>query len=291
MRRHGSRALIALVLLGLAWLASGLGAAALLTTRHGLPADEPAPPGFESVRLSTSDGLAIGAWLRPVAEPRAAVVMVHGNGSSRSALADEARALSEHGLTVMPVTLRAHGDSDGWRNDIGWSARLDVVAAVDYLRALTPETPVFVHGKSLGAAAAIFAAPELGDRVAGYVLVAPYSDLDLAVERRVDRYLPPGMSTLAYGALWVGGRALLPDADSIAPVQAAARFPPNARALIVAGGADASAPPSAARAIARAMPGGARVVVLEGEGHAGVARAVATERLGLVLELVTGRPR
>ncbi len=85
--------------------------------------------------------------------------------------------------------MRAHGDSSGEFNDIGYSARLDVVAAVEFLERRRPARPILIHGTSLGAAAATFAAEELGHRVHGYVLECPYRDLRTAVWNRAEKAL------------------------------------------------------------------------------------------------------
>ena len=69
--------------------------------------------------------------------------------------------LAEARFTVLAVTLRAHGDSTGEANDFGWSSRHDVAAGVKFLQQQCPGQPVYVVGRSLGAAAAIFAAQEL----------------------------------------------------------------------------------------------------------------------------------
>jgi alpha-beta hydrolase superfamily lysophospholipase len=169
---------LALAALTLAWIGSGTLAALALTRRWSAPSEEPLPSDFTSVRLVASDGVETGAFLGDVPAPRAAVVLVHGNGSNRSALLEAARSLRARGHAVLPITVRAHGDSQGTRNDLGWSARRDVAAAVRLLeRHLDetehPGTPIVVLGISLGAAASVFAAAELGDRVSGYVLVGP----------------------------------------------------------------------------------------------------------------------
>ena len=62
---------------------------------------------------------------------------------------------------MLLITLRAHGDSTGALNDIGFGARHDVVAAIDFLERCRPGRPIVVHGASLGAAAALFASAEL----------------------------------------------------------------------------------------------------------------------------------
>jgi alpha-beta hydrolase superfamily lysophospholipase len=82
------------------------------------------------------------------------------------------------------ISLRAHGDSTGDFNDMGYSARHDVVAAVEFLERRRPGNPIVIHGLSMGAGAAVFASGELGHRIKGYVLESPYRDLKIADFRR-----------------------------------------------------------------------------------------------------------
>lgn len=269
------RALLAVAALLVAWVGSGTLAALALTRRWSSPVAEPTPVGFESVRLRTRDGLGLGAFLAEAHEARGAVVLVHGNGSSRSALVEEARALHGLGRTVLPISVRAHGDSEGLRNDFGWSARHDVEAAVGFLEGRGVEGPIVVLGVSLGSAAALFAAPTLGHRVAGYVLVGPYADLHLATSRRTERYLPPLVGEVAYGALLVGGRMVLPELDEIAPARAAAAMPADVPVLVLVGERDERAPLSDAQRIVAPLAD-ARIVTLEGADHEEVSGSVAT---------------
>ncbi len=279
MRRKLVWLTVVLALLTVAWVASGVVAAAVLTRRASPAFAEPAPEGARALRLHTSDGLAIGAWELDGSPGLAGIVMVHGNGGSRTQLLGAARVLASRGHTVLPITARAHGDSEGDTNDIGWSARHDVIAAVEHLEHEDPSRPIVLFGESLGAAAAVFATAELGVRVKGVVLVAPYADLRDAVARRTERYLPPGLDALAYGALLVGARVALPELDRIAPVRAVERLPRDLPILVIAGGADRRAPESDARRIVQGLSR-ARVVVLPGADHeAMLARALEPEGL------------
>jgi alpha-beta hydrolase superfamily lysophospholipase len=260
------RAVLACVAIAIGWIGSGALAAYALTRRRTAAFAEPAPPGYVARRIRARDGVHIGAWLAEDEGDRAAVVLVHGNGASRAVLLEEAGVFRDAGCSVMPISVRAHGDSEGARNDIGWSARHDVVAAVEHLRHARPSRPVLVYGASLGAAAALFAAPDLGRRVRGYVLVAPYADLRLAVERRTRRYLPSPLDRVAFGALRVGGPLVLPELDRMRPVASAARMPAEIPVLVFAGDADDRAPPDDARRISEPLAR-ARVVIVPGMEH------------------------
>ncbi|MEM1417295.1 MAG: alpha/beta fold hydrolase, partial [Myxococcota bacterium] len=291
-RTTGRKAALAATVLGAGYLALGWAAAARLTSRARPPYAEPPPPGYAGLRLRASDGLGIGAWWRaPEGETRAVVVLAHGNGASRAHLVGFAEPLVAAGCAVLLLTLRAHGDSDGEANDIGLSARHDVEAGVRHAQATLPGTPVGVLGLSLGAAAAVFAAESLGDAVDAYVLIGPYADLRLAVRRRTERYLPPVLGELAYGALLTGGRLALPDVDRIRPALAARGIPASARVLVIAGEADDRAPPSDARAIADGVPQ-ARVATVPGMGHEDLGQvptsAAWAEVLGVLLPRNTG---
>lgn len=275
---HLRRLGLSLALLTSAWLGLGTAAALGLTRRVRGPAREPTPEGFEALRFKSPDGVELGAFIGEVEAPRTAIVLVHGNGASRSSLVREARALRALGHMVLALTVRGHGDSGGTVNDFGWSARQDVEAAVTQLEsrlgARRGETRIVVLGVSLGSAAAIFAASALDDRVSGYVLVAPYASLEDATARRTERYLPPGLSQLAFGALWVGGHLVLPEFDKIAPRDAALRMPRDVPTLVFVGERDARAPLEDARVIARSLRA-ASIVVVPGLDHEEVSAIVS----------------
>lgn len=205
-------------------------------------ASEPAPSAaYESLRLHTADGLAIGAWLRVHQDERAAVIVVHGNGASRSSMIDDAEVWFALGCTVMPISVRAHGDSEGERNDAGWSARRDVQAAIAHLREGAPERRIILHGLSLGSAASLFAAAD-DPSLDGLVLIGPYGDLREAIRARTQHYLPWGVEALAYFALLAASPIVLPELDRIRPRDAARRVREDMPMLIVTGEMDRRAP-------------------------------------------------
>ena len=168
---------------------------------------------------------------------------------------------------MLPVTLRAHGDSSGNSNDFGYSARLDVASAVAYLEARRPGRPIFILGASLGAAAATFAAKDLGTRVAGYILEAPYRDLRSAVRNRTSSALPPGLEWLAYQGLVLVSPLVLPHLDQISPRNAIAGVPDRIPVLLIAGRHDDKARPEDVEALYDQVRTHARLVIFEQAGH------------------------
>lgn len=260
----------------LVWLAASFAVATRLTRRARPVAPEPLPAvswgTAEALELHAADGQTLGAWFFPGRADRPAVVLLHGNGESRTACLPQAELLAAAGYPVLSVTLRAHGDSTGDANDFGLSARHDVVAACDWLGAKRPGAPVVVWGRSLGSAAALFAAPDLGSRVCGYVLECPYRDLRTAVRNRLRVYLPPVLDAVAYAGLRVAAPVALPDFDRISPLDAASGVPREARVLVLTGSADRRATPDEARAIAERLGPNTELAVVEGGDHLQLAK-------------------
>jgi alpha-beta hydrolase superfamily lysophospholipase len=178
-----------------------------------------------------------------------------------------AELLASQGCAVLPVSLRAHGDSSGEINDIGYSARHDVVAAVEFLERERPGRPILIQGASMGAAAAIFASAELGDRVSGYILEAPYLDLKVAVRNRTRNALPIGLEWVAYQGMVTVAPYILPDLDQISPREAISGIPEQTPVLIITGGEDRKTTPEQVEVLFDKVRSHAKLVVFEKAGH------------------------
>jgi pimeloyl-ACP methyl ester carboxylesterase len=270
--RRRRRWVIVLTTLFAAWLGISFLVAYKLTSRRHPPYPEPPPAvdwaSFEGLRLETVDGQEIGGWFADGRADAPSVLFLHGNGGGRSHCLTRSRMVSEDlGAAVMLISLRAHGDSTGEFNDIGLSARRDVVAAVDYLERRRTGRPIVVVGVSLGSAAAAFAAGELGERVAGYVLESPFADLKTAVRNRTRMALPTPFEQAAYLGLRVAGLVMLPDLDAIAPARAVEEIPAGVPVLILAGEADRHATLAEARAIHDRIRPHCRLETFPGADH------------------------
>jgi pimeloyl-ACP methyl ester carboxylesterase len=90
------------------------------------------PDGFESITITTADGVALAGWFAPSANG-AAIVLLHGAGGSRESVRAYAVMLHRHGYGVLAVDARGHGESGGRVNRLGWRGLEDVQAVVKHL--------------------------------------------------------------------------------------------------------------------------------------------------------------
>jgi pimeloyl-ACP methyl ester carboxylesterase len=118
----------------------------------------PASVGLEyaDVALRTSDGVDLAGWYVESSN-RAAVVLLHGAGSTRSNVLDEAATLAAAGFGVLMVDARGHGESDGRAMDFGWHGDADIAAATAYLatRSDVDRTRIGAVGMSMGGEEAV----------------------------------------------------------------------------------------------------------------------------------------
>jgi uncharacterized protein len=116
-------------------------------------ARSPASLGVPSTELSTTtrDGARLSGWYLP-STSGAAVLVLHGAGSTRSAVLDHAVALSRNGFAVLALDARGHGRSAGRAMDWGWNGDADVEAGVTLLSRQPGVDPrrIAVLGLSMG---------------------------------------------------------------------------------------------------------------------------------------------
>jgi alpha-beta hydrolase superfamily lysophospholipase len=134
-------------------------------------------PGARDVALQTDDGLRLGAWLVPAAQPDrgVAVLVANGNAGNRSVRAPLAHALAAQGLTVLLFDYRGYGGNRGSPTERGLAR--DVRAAQRLLvhdAGFSPDS-ILYFGESLGAAVVTELATE--SPPGGLVLRSPFVDL------------------------------------------------------------------------------------------------------------------
>lgn len=230
----------------------------------------PADAGLtaESLAVPTTDGVRLAAWYVPSSNG-AAVVLLHGAGSTRSNVLDEAVVLTDAGFGVLLVDARGHGESGGHAMDFGWYGEQDVAAAVDVLAA-QPDVDadrMGVVGLSMGGEQALGASgvdPRIGAVVAeGATARSAGDEAWLSEEFSVRGWLQEQLE-------WVQDRVT--DALTSAPVPGSSRSAVAATEdtrylLITAGGVPDEA--SSAAYVAGAAPERVEVWTVPGAAHVG----------------------
>ncbi|HEX3675234.1 MAG TPA: alpha/beta fold hydrolase [Rhizomicrobium sp.] len=123
-----------------------------------------------------SDGANVAYRFWRAAEPKAAILLLHGACDYSGAFDEIAPQLAQHGFTCLAYDQRGFGASAS-RGEWAGTERLvnDVGNAIAFLRErIGHELPLFIAGESMGGAVAVHAAAKFaGLRIAGLVLVAP----------------------------------------------------------------------------------------------------------------------
>lgn len=134
--------------------------------------------------LSTEDHFPVAYEMKRASQPRGAVLLVHGLGSSLDEWYTLGKALRKEGWTTLAVDLRGHGESTYLgKDEIRWnemtvegrlSSLRDVEAAAVYLKKQVPEAEnnLWIAGSSFGAALALRYAVS-DPEVRGVILLSP----------------------------------------------------------------------------------------------------------------------
>lgn len=233
----------------------------------------PADLGLDArdVSFETPDGAMLSAWFVPGSND-AAVILVHGAGSTRSAVLDHAAVLAAHGFATLLVDGRGHGRSEGRAMDFGWYGPQDVAGAATFLEGLGVDR-IGVVGLSMGGEEAVSAAGS-DPRIAAVVAEgatgmqeADHGWLPGGVNGSIERALERVQFTAA--DLLSGAGRPMPMRDAIV---AAAPRP----FLLVAAGTDPDEI-DAGRWFRAASPGTVELWVVPGARHTG---ALATDPAG-----------
>ncbi len=114
---------------------------------------------YEDIRLVAKDSVILSGWYIP-SKNRAAVILLHGYGSSRLNMFVHAEVLARHGYGVLLFDARGSGISGGARRSYGWQDLDDIPVAVEFLQS-RPDVDrqrIGIAGISTGAEVALGAA-------------------------------------------------------------------------------------------------------------------------------------
>jgi uncharacterized protein len=237
--------------------------------RPAVGVETPADYGlaYREVSFPTADGVTLSGWYIGSSNG-AAVVMLHGASSTRSAVLKQAAAVAHHGYGVLLFDARGHGRSDGDAMEFGWYGDQDIAGAVSWLRS-QPDVDgrrIGAVGMSMGGEEAIGAAAG-NDQIKAVVAEGATGRTAADTEWLSDEYGLRGAITEAWDAVVEYGLAdLLTGADPpVSLHDAVARSAPRQVLLITAGTVDEEA--SAARYIRSASPHTVHVWQVPDAGH------------------------
>jgi fermentation-respiration switch protein FrsA (DUF1100 family) len=133
---------------------------------------------YQTVEFASSDGLRLRGWYIP-SKNGAVVIFVHGHGSNRAELLDEAALLTARGYGALLFDLRNHGESEGDRTTFGLFEQNDVQGAVAFARAQSGVDPtkIALFGHSMGGATVLLAAARMPG-IAAVVTESAYSSVE-----------------------------------------------------------------------------------------------------------------
>ncbi len=242
--------------------------------------------------LYAADGVRLAATHWPGWQGNGpSVLLLHGNGASRQALAASAGWLNRLGYTVLTLDFRGHGESEATARSFGWNEALDARAAFDWLKREQGGSPVAIIGISLGGAASLLG-PDGPLPAEALVLQAVYPDIRHAIRNRIaavagsaiaeaSEPLLSFQSYLRYG-VWPA---------ALSPIEALRRF--GGAVLVIGGEADRYTPPEETRRMFNSASGARRLWLAPGADHVTTSSLATDEYRTIVLDFLSaaiGRP-
>ncbi len=221
---------------------------------------------YSDVEFETPDGVTLSGWYIP-SRNGAAVVLLHGAGSTRSSVLGHAEVLARHGYGVLLFDARGHGRSGGRAMDFGWYGDEDIAGALSYLQHQSDvdSERLAAVGMSMGGEEAIGAAA-VDERIKAVVAEGATNRIDGDTAWLSDEFgwrgtIQEGLEWLRYGAT-----DLLTDARKPITLRDAVRDASPRPVLLIAAG-DVADEPKAAGYIQSAAPDTVERWVVPDSGH------------------------
>ena len=218
------------------------------------------------IALVTQDNVKIAASFFPASKENAPVILLlHGNGASRSQFAGHIGWLNEAGFSAMAIDFRGHGESEAQPKSFGLLEARDVAAATGWIKANNPSSKIGIIGVSLGGAATLLNAGTAND-VDALVLKAVYPDFDRSVRNRIAVHGGDLLASVLTPMLTQQSRIRY-DASpgTISPINAAGSY--SGSVLVIGGNDDIYTPPHESEELAKAFQGKQWLWLIDGLGH------------------------
>lgn len=223
---------------------------------------------FEDVSITSDDGLTLHADMIRKSDTAPTVLFFHGYKASPvtdfAAMYDFYDSL---GCNLIYVHMRAHGKSEGKYIGFGVLDRFDVVRWTHKAEELFPDSDIYLHGMSMGAASVLQSADlGLSRHVRGIIADCGYSCIDTVFRNLVGKvfHMPatPFVNIFEYVNLLKAGYGFK-DADSVKSV-ANTSIP----IIYICGDKDIYVPEDMANAIYSACRSEKKLLMVPDTGHA-----------------------
>jgi fermentation-respiration switch protein FrsA (DUF1100 family) len=231
-------------------------------TVRGVPHELPA--ATQAVTFAARDGPKLSGWFVPCDSGTKAVVLLHGNGSSRNQMVARARLFHDAGYAVLLYDARGHGLSAGDKVSAGWFETADLLGALDYLGAQGLRE-FGCLGASQGGATVLLAAEKLPAEVRWVIVESTYPTIRDALDRRFRKDIGlPG---------WLAGALFIPFAemrlgvsiDEITPITHIQNL--HCPVFVLGGSADLHTLPRSTQAIFDAAKEPKELWLVDGAAH------------------------
>lgn len=226
---------------------------------------------YEDVQFTTSDGLKLKGWYIPPQNGKV-IIFLHGLGSDRQELLDEAGLTVAKGYGALLFDMRACGESEGTIATLGYNERLDIHAAVDFVHSRAgANTPLALFGHSMGSGAALLAAPEIPE-LRAVIVESAFASVEDNINEAVQSLtgLPP--FPFAPLIIFFGQQQAGVDIKSVRPIDVVAKISPTAL-LFIHGDQDTTIPVRNAYALYAAAKEPKQLYILPGVNHGGFLQA------------------
>ena len=218
----------------------------------------------QSVTFHSRDNLRLSGWFAPCENSVMAVVLLHGNGTSRRQVVARVQLFHDAGYAVLLYDARGHGLSEGDKVSAGWFETEDLMGALDFLN--TKGLKEFgCLGISQGGATILLAAEKLPESVRWAIVESSYPNIRDALDRRFRSSVHlPG---------WFAGSLLIPFAelrlglsiDKISPIDHIAFL--RCPVFVLGGSNDPHTLPESTRAIFGKAREPKELWIVEGAAH------------------------
>ncbi|MFZ0428642.1 MAG: alpha/beta fold hydrolase [Acidobacteriota bacterium] len=242
---------------------------------------------YRDVEFQSRDGVRLRGWFLPGDGARTPIVLAHGLFRDRHEVLARACELNLSGFPALLFDFRSHGTSGKAPITLGYSERLDVLAAEEYIMEKTGTRRVALLGVSMGATACALAASEHPATVTALVADSAFASLESTVRRHVHLFL--GLPSFPFSNVFIWnlcriGHFQPQDLDVLTALEKM----PTVPVLLIYGRDDTRMPPEVARELLAATADPNRELwMVDNAGHGAAYRTAPREYLKHVITFLS----